>query len=270
MEIISFYSGFRKQELRRTSYAGETNNTLHIARLGSSSNSEPKLYRRQTLIRNKNRVSDAESCKTDGKDTEVKPANKRLRKMKAQSKKTFKFRKTRRRDFDEESPDKENLESSSSPVKECATTSTNTVTTFTPSTSKSSGLRPASLTATVIRRAKQRKKSSHKAAVEILVDDDSISSNRTSSTVGYRDSFGDNDDGCFHLLERYDDSGAVMRLLQSRQRSREQGEGGRETTRREEEAVTPIVELDTEQEEAEETDISSFVIFEHQDENTLI
>ena len=38
----------------------------------------------------------------------------------------------------------------------------------------------------------------------------------------------------------------------------------------EEEAVTPIVELDTEQEEAEETDISSFVIFEHQDENTLI
>lgn len=224
-------------------------------------------------------MSYAETCKADGEDTE-KPANKRLRKMKAQSKRTFKFRKTRRRDVDQESQDQENGGVTSSPVRECATTSTNTVSTVTPSTSKSSGIRPASLTATVIRRAKQRKKSSHnhKAAVEILIDDDSISSNRTSSTVGYRDSFGDNDDGCFHLLERYDDSGAVMRLLQSRQRSRDQGEAGREAGREavsvllEEESVTPIAELDTEQEEASEadTEINNSVIFEHQDENTLI
>ena len=220
-------------------------------------------------------MSYAETCKADGEDTE-KPANKRLRKMKAQSKRTFKFRKTRRRDVDQESQDQENGGVTSSPVRECATTSTNTVSTVTPSTSKSSGIRPASLTATVIRRAKQRKKSSHnhKAAVEILIDDDSISSNRTSSTVGYRDSFGENDDGCFHLLERYDDSGAVMRLLQSRQRSREQGEAGREAVSvlLEEESVTPIAELDTEQEEASEadTEINNSVIFEHQDENTLI
>merc|ERR1719245_16107 len=94
------------------------------------------------------------------------------------------------------------------------------MTSSTTSTSKSSGLKPASLTATVIRRAKQRKKSAHsKASVEIFIDDDSISSTRTSSTMGYRDSFGENDDGCFHLLERYDDSTAVMRLLQSRQRT---------------------------------------------------
>lgn len=220
-------------------------------------------------------MSYAETCKADGEDTE-KPANKRLRKMKAQSKRTFKFRKTRRRDVDQESQDQENGGVTSSPVRECATTSTNTVSTVTPSTSKSSGIRPASLTATVIRRAKQRKKSSHnhKAAVEILIDDDSISSNRTSSTVGYRDSFGENDDGCFHLLERYDDSGAVMRLLQSRQRSRDQGEAGREAVSvlLEEESVTPIAELDTEQEEASEadTEINNSVIFEHQDENTLI
>ena len=50
----------------------------------------------------------------------------------------------------------------------------------------------------------------------LFADDDSISSARTSSTVGYRDSFGENDDGCFHLLERYDDSSAVHKLLQSR------------------------------------------------------
>ena len=56
----------------------------------------------------------------------------------------------------------------------------------------------------MIRRAKQRKKLSQRngAGLEIVIDDDSISSTRTSSTVGYRDSFGDNDDGCFHLLER--------------------------------------------------------------------
>ena len=60
-----------------------------------------------------------------------------------------------------------------------------------------------SLTATVIKRAKQRqKKLSQKPRVDVVVDDDSISSMGTSSTKGYRDSFGDNDDGCFHLLER--------------------------------------------------------------------
>ena len=259
--------------MRRTSYAGETNNSLGIERFGASSTSEPKLYRRQTLIRNKNRVSYADNCKIDGEEAEFRPTNKRLRKMKAQSKKTFKFRKNRRREVDEQSPDKENVNLTTSSVRESATTSTNTVTTMTASTSKSSGLKPVSLTATVIRRAKQRKKSAHnKASVEIFIDDDSISSTRTSSTMGYRDSFGENDDGCFHLLERYDDSTAVMRLLQSRQRSAATSGSGPETILMEE-AVTPIVELDTEQEEEEEeddTEMNNFVIFEHQDENTLI
>ena len=260
--------------MRRTSYAGETNNSLRIERFGASSTSEPKLYRRQTLIRNKNRVSYADSCKVDGEEAEMRPANKRLRKMKAQSKKTFKFRKNRRRELDEKSPEKENIDLTTSSRRESATTSTNTVTTMTSSTSKSSGLKPVSLTATVIRRAKQRKKSAHKAAVEIFIDDDSISSTRTSSTVGYRDSFGENEDGCYHLLERYDDSTAVMRLLQSRQQraaALASGSGPGETVLMEE-AVTPIAELDTEQEEEdeEEEDINNFVIFEHQDENTLI
>ena len=31
-----------------------------------------------------------------------------------------------------------------------------------------------------------------------------------------RDSFGENDDSCFDLLERYDNSAAIMKLLQSR------------------------------------------------------
>ena len=88
--------------------------------------------------------------------------------------------------------------------------------------------------------------------------------------MGYRESFGENDDGCFHLLERYDDSTAVMRLLQSRQRSAAASGPGPETILMEE-AVTPIAELDTEQEEEEEdTEMNNFVIFEHQDENTLI
>ena len=259
--------------MRRTSYAGETNNSLRIERFGTSSTSEPKLYRRQTLIRNKNRVSYADNCKVDGEEAEFRPSNKRLRKMKAQSKKTFKFRKNRRREPDEQSPEKENTDLTTSSAREScttSTTSTNTVTTMTSSTSKSSGLKPVSLTATVIRRAKQRKKSAHKASVEIFIDDDSISSTRTSSTVGYRDSFGENDDGCFHLLERYDDSTAVMRLLQSRQRAAAGAAGPGENILMEE-AVTPIAELDTEQEEEEEdTEMNNFVIFEHQDENTLI
>ena len=55
-----------------------------------------------------------------------------------------------------------------------------------------------------------------------LSDDDSISSARTSSTVGYRDSFGENDDGCFHLLERSSSSSSrwcipVIREIQNSQ-----------------------------------------------------
>ena len=95
--------------MRRTSYAGETTNSLRIERFGTSSTSEPKLYRRQTLIRNKPRVSYAEGCKAEGEESELRPANKRLRKMKAQSKKTFKFRKNRRRELDEQSPEKVNI-----------------------------------------------------------------------------------------------------------------------------------------------------------------
>ena len=133
--------------------------------------------------------------------------------------------------------------------------------------------KPASMTATVLRRARQRKKPS--PPIDIAIDDDSISSARTSSTVGYRDSFGENDDGCFHLLERYDDSSAVVRLLQSRRKvSREQGsllgEVGREALLLEEECVTPIVE-DSGQEESEEHQVvTNYVIFEQKDEDTLI
>ena len=104
------------------------------------------------------------------------------------------------------------------------------------------------------------------------LDDDSISSTRTSSTVGYRDSFGDNDDGCFHLLERYDDSGAVARLLQSRRsharmeqgRSRQQQIMGREALLLEEDTST----ADT---ESSQQSRRNYVILEHRDdEDTLI
>ena len=134
--------------------------------------------------------------------------------------------------------------------------------------------KPPSMTATVLRRARQRKKPS--PPVDITIDDDSISSARTSSTVGYRDSFGENDDSCFHLLERYDDSSAVVRLLQSRRMGREQeqgqgsllGEVGREALLLEEECVTPIVE-DSGQEEDQQV-VNNYVIFEQKDEDTLI
>jgi hypothetical protein len=132
--------------------------------------------------------------------------------------------------------------------------------------------KPSSMTATVLKRARQRKKPS--PPLDIAIDDDSISSACTSSTVGYRDSFGENDDGCFHLLERYDDSSAVMRLLHSRRKaSRDQesllGEVGREALLLEEECVTPIVE-DSGQEENEEQVVTNYVIFEQNDEDTLI
>ena len=125
------------------------------------------------------------------------------------------------------------------------------------------------MTANVLRRARQRKKPS--PPVEITIDDDSISSARTSSTVGYRDSFGENDDGCFHLLERYDDSSAVVRLLQSRSKaSREQsilGDMGREALLLEEECSTPVVE---ESDEEDLDDGIESVIYEQKDEDTLI
>ena len=145
--------------------------------------------------------------------------------------------------------------------------------TSTASTSSQAVKKPASMTATVLRRARQRKKPS--PPVDITIDDDSISSARTSSTVGYRDSFGENDDGCFHLLERYDDSSAVVRLLQSRKKtSKDQGsllgEVGREALLLEEECVTPIVE-DSGQEETEDQEVvTNYVIFEQKDEDTLI
>lgn len=81
--------------------------------------------------------------------------------------------------------------------------------------------------------------------------------------------------------ERYDDSSAVIRLLQSRRRaSREQngpgssllGELGREALLLEEEGVAPIVEDSGQEEDGEENQaVTNFVIFEQQeDENTLI
>ena len=76
---------------------------------------------------------------------------------------------------------------------------------------------------------------------------------------------------------RYDDSGAVMRLLQSRQRrtslsQRAPSIPGAEARVLLEEAET-IVEMedsDKEEEEDTETELSRDVIYEHQDENTLI
>ena len=154
-----------------------------------------------------------------GEDGSVLDTSKRLQRMKAQSKKTFKFRKTRRRGGTEERSPGEGKSVQGTIVEQypplpTATTATQTSTTTTVGSAaaattatvkakNSSVLKPVSLTATVIRRAKQRKKLGQKPGVEIVIDDDdSISSTRTSSTVGYRDSFGDNDDGCFHLLER--------------------------------------------------------------------
>merc|ERR1711976_332699 len=120
--------------------------------------------------------------------------------------------------------------------------------------------------------------------LEIVIDDDSISSTRTSSTVGYRDSFGDNDDGCFHLLERYDDSNAVMRLLQSRRRNSKDKEGttaNKEVGSRKDSLLLAEAGRDallleeketasSEHDEDTETELSNYVIYEHQDENTLI
>ena len=270
--------------MRRTSYAGETNTSLHPTNFGPSSTSEPKLYRKGTVGRAGSRPR-SRNQQENGRDPEILETSRKLQRMKAQSKKTFKFRKTRRRDGHDSSPTVATIESAieeQSPSPPTATTMTQTPTSSSVVAKASSSLRPVSLTATVIRRAKQRKKMNKNPGVEIVIDDDSISSARTSSTVGYRDSFGDNDDGCFHLLERYDDSNAVMRLLQSRQRAarresqssttglvtdRALGDMGREALLLEE--AETIVEM-TDSGQDTETELSSHIIYEHQDENTLI
>ena len=75
---------------------------------------------------------------------------------------------------------------------------------------------------------------------------------------------------------RYDDSGAVMRLLQSRQRraSRERAPSIPGTEARvlleEAETIVEMEDTDKEEEEDTETELSRDVIYEHQDENTLI
>ena len=77
---------------------------------------------------------------------------------------------------------------------------------------------------------------------------------------------------------RYDDSGAVMRLLQSRQRraslsQRAPSIPGAEARVLLEEAETIVEMEDSDKEEEEEdteTELSRDVIYEHQDENTLI
>ena len=74
---------------------------------------------------------------------------------------------------------------------------------------------------------------------------------------------------------RYDDSSAVMRLLQSRQRraSRERAPSIPETEARvlleEAETIAEMEDTDKEEEDTE-TELSRDVIYEHQDENTLI
>lgn len=49
---------------------------------------------------------------------------------------------------------------------------------------------------------------------------DSFGENNDSCFIAvmFRDSFGENDDSCFDLLERYDNSSAILKLLQSRRR----------------------------------------------------
>ena len=217
----------------------------------------------------------------DGENEDSVPSR-RLQRMKVQSRRTFKFRKTRKREHVigiteniGEVEKEESQQTSVIPVKSSTFTST------------AQTRKPASMTATVFRRARQGRKQPPSKS-EIMIDDDSISSARTSSTVGYRDSFGDYDDGCFHLLEQYDDSSAVMRLLQSRRRlSREQGAAGaveeargalgdmgREALIQEDTAtlVEGAAALDSGDEyDSDSTHIvSNYVIFEQNDEDTLI
>ena len=85
-----------------------------------------------------------------------------------------------------------------------------------------------------------------------------------------------------YLQHRYDDSNAVMRLLQSRQRANREkeaasgsgasstgilGDMGREALLLEE--ADTIVEM-TDSGHDTESEMNSYVIYEHQDENTLI
>ena len=191
--------------------------------LGSSSASEPRLCTRRGTLKGGTRARLRLPSEDRGEAGQGE-ASKRLARIKVGSKKTFKFRKTRRRDLENgSSPVSPTIVEQSPPLPtatattqtptslmttaEAATTATASKQSTTSLASKTFGpLKPVSLTATVIKRAKQKhKKLSQKpraCAVDIVVDDDSLSSLGTSSTMGYRDSFGDNDDGCFHLLER--------------------------------------------------------------------
>ena len=88
--------------------------------------------------------------------------------------------------------------------------------------------------------------------------------------------------GSFWLISdvRYDDSGAVMRLLQSRQRRASLSQRERAPSipgpevrvlLEEAETIEEMEDSDSDKEEEDtETELSRDVIYEHQDENTLI
>jgi len=266
------YLGFKRgRELRRTSYAGETViEPESEKRLRPASASEPKLFRKQTVMRGRARVR-GEVCSNPrgeepGEETEEesREVKAKLTRMKAQSRKTFKFRKTRKQRESKQTPEVVS-------PSQVATIGGEWVPAAQPAKVKST-----SMTAAMLRRARQGKKPPPQ--VEICIDDDSISSARTSSTVGYRDSFGENDDGCFHLLERYDDNNAVVRLLQSRRKTSKEPPppvpaAAADTTLEEEECTTPSTMADSGPDESSEQDtstVTNYVIFEQRDEDTLI
>jgi len=237
-------------------------------RLRPASASEPKLFRKQTVMRGRARVR-GEVCSNprgeEGEETEEesREVKAKLTRMKAQSRKTFKFRKTRKRD-------------SKQPSEVVAASQVATIGGELVPAAQPAKVKSTSMTATMLRRARQGKKPPPQ--VEICIDDDSISSARTSSTVGYRDSFGENDDGCFHLLERYDDNNAVVRLLQSRRKTSKEPPAPipappPDTTLEEEECTTPSTVADSGPDESSEQDtstVTNYVIFEQRDEDTLI
>jgi len=227
------YTGFRRKgDGRRTSYAGQTD--LHKnseAKMSVTSTSEPRLFRKGTVLRNRNRHSNAAVCENPSGEAVVDASSsaknssqeelssedgisRRLQRMKAQSRKTFKFKS--RKKMIEDNLDVEELgdQTRSSENVSKAETEINTVPEDHPQRSVKHTFKPISVTSAVIRRQNKN----HPPAHDICVDEDSISSTRTSSTVGYRDSFGENDDSCFDLLERYDNSAAVLKLLQKRRR----------------------------------------------------
>ena len=90
--------------MRRTSYAGETSTAnLHPSNFGPSSTSEPKLYRKGTIGRAGARSKVHQQDGDEANDKNSEEPNRKLQRMKAQSKKTFKFRKTRRREANDPS-----------------------------------------------------------------------------------------------------------------------------------------------------------------------